>query len=888
MKTALKKALLLLLAVTLCLGLLDFPGYAWAFSTIEVQVGSTEVAPLYPISNTIKVDWKIDDGNIATIVAVNRSGCLLRGVSAGTTKLRSVIYKSNSNFPYQVDYNIVVYSGSTPPPKPTTTPKPTPKPTATPKPTPKPTATPKPTPIPTPKPTPTPVYVISYDANGGRGAPANQTKTKGLGTYLSWTTPTHDSAAAASYTVTLDPNKGSVSPSSLTAARTTSYSFKNWNTRSNGQGVSYDPGERYTTDAGLSLYAQWDSTVSTAAVNLPTPTRSGYDFKGWAESTSAQSGEFGRYTPSGNKTLHAIWEPSVAASGTLRGLSWTLNTLGELVISGSGSMGSSVPGLEAWREYNYEIKTVTIRSGVTNIAEDAFSSCYNMKSISIPSTVTEIGDFAFSFCKALESVTVPEGVTSISSNAFFHCDSLTKLKLPASYVPDWMDTITNCAGLTSAGPTGSGCSIEYAWTGSIPDYAFNSCNTLTSVTIRPGITKIGNEAFEHCDNLRSVSMPSSLKSIGDKAFQYCGSLTDAALPSGLTSIGEMAFAYCRSLKSAEIPSGVTTLSYRTFNECSGLTHLKIPATVTEIGMGCFDECTGLQSAGPIGSGCDIEFGWTQSIPDNAFAGCGGLISAAIPATVTSIGTSAFNDCSALTDMQIPAGVTSIGNAAFADCSSLTDVRIPAGLKKINWYAFGHCSNLTSVKIPTGVTEIDGNAFCQCESLREVTIPVGVTRIGENAFGGCNSLTELTIPASMTSIEEAAFACYYLTDVYFEGTRAQWNAIAMGEENFWNATIYCIDEPKPDFVVPSGLSVILDEAFEGCPFTCVQVSEEIGYIGSRAFADCPQLRFIYIPAWCLVESDAFEGAGDLTIISISGSEAEDVAEANGYTFHPIDG
>ncbi|MBR3474643.1 MAG: InlB B-repeat-containing protein [Oscillospiraceae bacterium] len=149
---------------------------------------------------------------------------------------------------------------------------------------------------------------ISYNATGGTGAPSTQTKAHATALTLSSTTPSRASSSAGSYTVTLNANGGSVSTTSLTAARTTSYSFKNWNTSSNGSGLSYAPGASYTVNASATLYAQWNSSTSTAAVTLPTPTRTGYTFKGWATSSSATSGTTGSYTPSGNVTLYAIWQ----------------------------------------------------------------------------------------------------------------------------------------------------------------------------------------------------------------------------------------------------------------------------------------------------------------------------------------------------------------------------------------------------------------------------------------------------------------------------------------------------------------------------------------------------------------------------------------------------
>ena len=160
-------------------------------------------------------------------------------------------------------------------------------------------------------------YTITYNANGGTGAPAAQTKTHDVALTLSSTKPTRANASAGSYTVTLNANGGSVSTDKLTAARTTSYSFKNWNTAANGNGTSYNPGATYTANAAATLYAQWNSSTTTAAVTLPTPTRTGYTFMGWATSTSATSGTTGSYTPSGNVTLYAIWKQDQTTDGTL-------------------------------------------------------------------------------------------------------------------------------------------------------------------------------------------------------------------------------------------------------------------------------------------------------------------------------------------------------------------------------------------------------------------------------------------------------------------------------------------------------------------------------------------------------------------------------------------
>ena len=157
--------------------------------------------------------------------------------------------------------------------------------------------------------TPT-VYTVSYNANGGTGAPSAQKKATGQNITLSSTKPTKASTSS-SCTVTYNANGGSVSPTSATSSRTTTYTFKNWNTNSGGTGTSYNAGAAYTANATVTLYAQYtSSTGAYSTVTLPTPTRSGYSFLGWAASSTATQGNVGSYTPTGNVTLYAIWAES--------------------------------------------------------------------------------------------------------------------------------------------------------------------------------------------------------------------------------------------------------------------------------------------------------------------------------------------------------------------------------------------------------------------------------------------------------------------------------------------------------------------------------------------------------------------------------------------------
>lgn len=203
--------------------------------------------------------------------------------------------------------------------------------------------------------------VITYNANNGSGAPSALTTQGGKSTTLSTVQPTRtgytflgwstsSTATSATYTaggsitptdnmtlyavwrgntysIKYNANGGSGSMSNSTHTYGTSskltanafsrggYSFKNWNTASNGTGTSYSNQASIstgTTSGTLNLYAQWTAlpyiityklnggtlnnstsdqtqsyTTSDALTLYGAPTRAGYTFSGWKVTTAA-------------------------------------------------------------------------------------------------------------------------------------------------------------------------------------------------------------------------------------------------------------------------------------------------------------------------------------------------------------------------------------------------------------------------------------------------------------------------------------------------------------------------------------------------------------------------------------------------------------------------
>lgn len=113
---------------------------------------------------------------------------------------------------------------------------------------------------------------------------------------------------------------------------------------------------------------------------------------------------------------------SVIASGKCGlNLTWTLDSTGTLIISGTGPSGypevpkPSRPGedndiSDPWaynRYYDNETSSITnvvIKNGVTSIDDTIFLCCDKIKSITIPSSVTRIDEGAFWWCERLTDV----------------------------------------------------------------------------------------------------------------------------------------------------------------------------------------------------------------------------------------------------------------------------------------------------------------------------------------------------------------------------------------------------------------------------------------------------------------------------------------------------
>lgn len=146
-------------------------------------------------------------------------------------------------------------------------------------------------------------YTVTYDANGGSGAPNTQTKI-------------HDEILSISNIV---PSRAG-------------YTFQGWSTTRNGA-VVYKPSAQYIANQDITLYAVWKANgysitynanggssapseqVKTHDIDITLstqePVRKNYSFLGWGTSSSSTSVAYNPgdiYRTNANLTLYAIWQ----------------------------------------------------------------------------------------------------------------------------------------------------------------------------------------------------------------------------------------------------------------------------------------------------------------------------------------------------------------------------------------------------------------------------------------------------------------------------------------------------------------------------------------------------------------------------------------------------
>lgn len=267
-----------------------------------------------------------------------------------------------------------------------------------------------------------------------------------------------------------------------------------------------------------------------------------------------------------------------------------------------------------------DITSVTLDDSVEIIGNNAFLGCTSLTSVKMPGVI-KIGTSAFEGCSDLETVDIP-CASQIGTRAFANCSKLTYMDLTGTHRIG-QQAFSGCEALTE---------IEYSEKlGTIDDYAFENCTSLTVFKIEKHVANLGKGVFSGCTSLRSVDLK-SIDHIPDYMFDGCKSLQSITMYYALNRIGVCGLRNCKKLvsisgqwsidslgESAMEGCGLHYVHLETYQEkelptkvffnCPYLTNVQINASVKKICAYAFANCPELKEihfAGTKGQWENIE------------------------------------------------------------------------------------------------------------------------------------------------------------------------------------------------------------------------------------------------------------------------------------------
>jgi|GEM_PF-3995596 len=479
------------------------------------------------------------------------------------------------------------------------------------------------------------------------------------------------------YTVTLDANGGSCDEESVSAyydinltlpdASYIGYIFEGWY---DGTTKVQSGTWSYTEDKTLT--AKWTIIKNTLSFNadggncattsmtvtyfeeyeLPTPTRTGYEFLGWFDGDTQLTD--GTWAGTSDLSLTAKWNVlSFAVTFVSNG--------GSAIPASSIAFGTSLSSYVPVREnftFGGWYSDVNLTSKVLTVPSEAVTLYAKWNEETSPTLFTytenegKITIVKFNDPKetSIGFPNIQDAIKSVRVPAFIGGKPVTAIGDNAFVIPGKNNTFV--------------------------------ASPLISITIPDSITTIGSSAFQNCRSMPSFTLPASVVSIGEYAFDYCTSLSTFTFAEGswCSSIGYRAFGNCPSISSITFPESVATVGNSVFYFCQGLTSFTVPKNLTAISAGMFWNCSSLKSVTfAEGSKC-------SSIGETAFKYCKNLTEIVIPNTVLSIGNNAFEECTSLPYIIIPSSVTTVGVKIFYSDSQVY-VYCEAASKPAEWDSY---------------------------------------------------------------------------------------------------------------------------------------------------------------------------------------------------------
>ncbi len=379
------------------------------------------------------------------------------------------------------------------------------------------------------------------------------------------------------------------------------------------------------------------------------------------------------------------------------------------------------------------------------------------------------------------------------------------------------------------------------------------------------VTVIDSDAFRFRTRFRgALHLPDTVIEIRQNAFFGCSNLTGTLhFPQGLKRIESGAFFGCEGLQGDVIlPDGLEYLSDRgVFGDCRNLNgKFFLPANAdfnASVILGTSIKMIDVSSASEKYTAIDDVL-YTKDRKTLVYCPSNRSKNLVIPSGVVTISDSACYNCNQIQKVFFPESLKYIEKYAFQNCALKGDLIIPDSVEKIGYCAFG--------------TNFPGEN-------RKLKLPANLRILGDFAFARCGFSGDLYIPDGLEAIVDSDGVPLSGDGLFFNGNDFDRIIVTTLNQffihyNSINPIVYCnefmIITPQEAYenvlVLPSKLTAIREEAFAGIDSEIIVVPDGCLRIEARAFADCSNLKYIWIPGSVTnIAEDAFDGSTHVKLV-----------------------
>ena len=482
---------------------------------------------------------------------------------------------------------------------------------------------------------------------------------------------------------------------------------------------------------------------------------------------------------------------------------------------------------------------------------------------------------------------------------FFALVAFAVAALGTARAVEWTTEVLKDGSLaiTGAAAPGSGAvavpaEIDGKAVAEIGEYAFLEWEGATSFALPESLRAIGTAAFGGCSGIAELTIPASVDYIGDNAFSGCGNLMDLYFdgdcPGGTEDAGlpEGAVVHVRS----DAQGWGDTWSWCPVDR--GTEPVEPLLTIVD---GVVTACRATASGAiqiPAESGGQPVTG----IAASAFAGCAGVTSVVVPASVQSVGAGAFADCAALEEIEFLGDAPALagdlggdpeksrvifdpGNDGWPESGSLFG-GLPAYSRDYPSDGYWQVRDNGDGTVTLVGMAYDGETELE---IPETIFGMPVSALGEGVFAGCTDLEKVSFAGDAPAVEGPLGLDGLQTVVCVPAGSTGWDD---GSGVWEGCLVVWGDYPESFWLVEAVEGGVAITGTAGRVTGRVDVPAEIGgqpvlAIGQDVFAGCDGLLSVAIPASVADLADgAFEGCTALEGVVFGGDAPSGGAESLG--------